>query len=100
MTAPRRPRSAWLLVGSTPSVWANVQRAGQRLRRFLAKSRWYLVRGLFRAAGETDPLAGVGVERGVAARSAEPLVVVRRALGSPRQHRQHRCAAMRPRLIS
>src|SRR6266511_3711015 len=23
MTAPRRPRSAWLLVGSTPSVWAD-----------------------------------------------------------------------------
>src|SRR6266516_4007260 len=50
MTAPRRPRSAWVLVGSTPSVWVKVQRAGQRLRRFLAKSRWYLVRGLLRAA--------------------------------------------------
>jgi hypothetical protein len=50
MTAPRRPRSAWLLVGSTPSVWVNVHRAGHRLRRFRAKSRWYLVRGLFRAA--------------------------------------------------
>src|SRR3954453_18083936 len=50
MTAPRRPRSAWLLVGSTPSVWLNVQSAGQRLSRFLAKSRWYLVRGLLRAA--------------------------------------------------
>lgn len=24
MTPPRRPRSAWLLVGSTPSVWAKV----------------------------------------------------------------------------
>ena len=32
MTAPRRPRSAWLLVGSTPSVWVKVERAGQRLR--------------------------------------------------------------------
>src|SRR6266545_6631886 len=49
MTAPRRPRSAWLLVGSTPSVWVKVQSAGQRLSRFLAKSRWYLVRGLLRA---------------------------------------------------
>src|SRR6266545_2784418 len=28
MTAPRRPRSAWLLVGSTPSVWVKVQVAG------------------------------------------------------------------------
>src|SRR4051794_5697760 len=34
MTAPRRPRSAWLLVGSTSSVWLKVERAGQRLRRF------------------------------------------------------------------
>src|SRR5215211_7209011 len=50
MTAPRRPRSAWLLVGSTPSVWVNVQSAGQRLRRFLANCRWYLVLGLLRAA--------------------------------------------------
>src|SRR5215211_4991049 len=29
MTAPRRPRSAWLLVGSTPSVWVKVQSAGE-----------------------------------------------------------------------
>src|SRR5881396_906788 len=50
MTAPRRPRSARLLVSSTPSVWVKVERAGQRLRRFLAKSRWYLVRALLRAA--------------------------------------------------
>src|SRR5262245_8492484 len=28
MTAPRRPRSARLLVGSTPSIWLKVQRAG------------------------------------------------------------------------
>src|SRR5712691_8075690 len=41
MTAPRRPRSAWLLVGSTASVWVKVQSAGQRLRRFLANCRWY-----------------------------------------------------------
>src|SRR2546430_1791068 len=27
MTAPRRPRLAWLLVGSTPSVWLKVERA-------------------------------------------------------------------------
>src|SRR4051812_25974924 len=50
MTAPRRPRSAWLLVGSTPSVWGKVQSAGQRLRRFLANWRWYFVRALLRAA--------------------------------------------------
>ena len=50
MTAPRRPRSAWLLVGSTPSVWVKVQSAGQRLSRFLANWRWYLVLGLLRAA--------------------------------------------------
>src|SRR6266566_4958807 len=50
MTAPRRPRSAWLLVGSTPSVWVKVESAGQRLRRFLANWRWYLVLGLLRAA--------------------------------------------------
>src|SRR6266542_1539318 len=28
MTAPRWPRSAWLLVGSTPSVWVKLQSAG------------------------------------------------------------------------
>src|SRR6266511_1223554 len=50
MTAPRRPRSAWLLVGWTPLVWVKVQRAGQRLRRLRANWRWYLVRGLLRAA--------------------------------------------------
>ena len=50
MTAPRRPRSAWLLVGSTPSVWVKVQRAGQDLRRLRANWRWYLVRVLLRAA--------------------------------------------------
>ena len=47
MTAPRRPRSAWLLVGSTPSVWVKVHSAGQRLSRFLAKRRWYFVLALF-----------------------------------------------------
>src|SRR6266542_2402240 len=50
MTAPRRPRSAWLLVGSTPSVWVKLQSAGQRFRRFFANCRWYLVLGLLRAA--------------------------------------------------
>src|SRR2546423_395572 len=52
MTAPRRPRSAWLLVGSTPSVWVWVkaQSAGQRLRRLLANCRWYFVLGLLRVA--------------------------------------------------
>src|SRR5919108_1124999 len=50
MTAPRRPRSARLLVGSTPSRTAKVQSAGQRLSRFLANWRWYFVFGLFRAA--------------------------------------------------
>jgi hypothetical protein len=50
MTAPRRPRSAWLLVGSTPSTSVKVYRAGQRLSRFLAKRRWYFVLVLLRAA--------------------------------------------------
>jgi hypothetical protein len=43
MTAPRRPRSAWLLVGSTPSTRVKVQSAGQRLSRLVAKRRWYVV---------------------------------------------------------
>src|SRR6266542_4165110 len=50
MTAPRRPRLARLLVGSTPSVWLKVQRAGQRLRRLRANGRWYLVLVLLREA--------------------------------------------------
>ena len=51
MTAPRRPRSAWLLVGSTPSVWLKVQSAGQRLSRLLGELRGGTsVRGLLRAA--------------------------------------------------
>src|SRR5215211_8776656 len=43
MTAPRRPRSAWLLVGSTASRWAKAHNAGQRLSRLLANKRWYSV---------------------------------------------------------
>src|SRR6266508_3539212 len=50
MTAPRRPRSAWLLVGSTPSRCAKVHRAGQCLSRLVAKRRWYFVLVLLRAA--------------------------------------------------
>jgi hypothetical protein len=50
MTAPRRPRSAWLLVGSTPSMRVKVESAGQRLRRLVAKRRWYVVFVLLRAA--------------------------------------------------
>src|SRR5215210_4304377 len=61
MTAPRRPRSPWLLVGSTPSVWVKVQRAGQRLRRFLANWRWYFVLELFRAARSALAAGPVGV---------------------------------------
>src|SRR5450756_2672028 len=44
MTAPRRPRSAWLSGGSTPGTPAKVQRAGQRLSRFFAKLRWRRLR--------------------------------------------------------
>src|SRR5450756_2743244 len=40
MTAPRRPRSAWLLVGSTPGTLAKLHSAGQRLSRLPAKVRW------------------------------------------------------------
>src|SRR3954451_13327086 len=36
MTAPRRPRSAWLLVGSTPSTSTNVQSAGRELEQVVA----------------------------------------------------------------
>src|SRR6266511_4622903 len=50
MTAPRSPRSAWLLVGSTPSRWVKVHNAGQRLSRLLANKRWYFVLVLLRAA--------------------------------------------------
>src|SRR5450756_91741 len=44
MTAPRRPRSAWLLVGSTPGTLAKLHRAGQRLSRLPAKVRWRRLR--------------------------------------------------------
>jgi hypothetical protein len=62
MPAPRRPRSAWLLVGSTPSVWVKVDSAGQRLSRFLANWRWYFVRGLLRAACSSS-LRSFGLSR-------------------------------------
>src|SRR5450759_3305556 len=54
MTAPRRPRSAWLLVGSTSGTLAKLQRAGQRFRRFLAKVRWRRLRALFPAASSSS----------------------------------------------
>ena len=44
MTAPRRPRAAWLLVGSTPGTLAKVHSAGQRLSRLPAKVRWRRLR--------------------------------------------------------
>src|SRR5450756_1516398 len=44
MTAPRRPRSAWLLVGSTPGTLAKLHSAGQRLSRLPAKVRWRRLR--------------------------------------------------------
>src|SRR5664280_1078352 len=50
MTAPRRPRSAWLLVGSTPGTLAKVQRAGQPFSRFFAKLRWRRLRAALRDA--------------------------------------------------
>src|ERR1700680_517143 len=50
MTAPRSPRAAWLLVGSTPVTRVKVQSAGQRLSRLLAKRRWYFVLLFLRAA--------------------------------------------------
>src|SRR5665647_3113740 len=46
MTAPRRPRSAGLLVGSTPGTLAKVHSAGQPLSRFFAKVRWRRLRAL------------------------------------------------------
>src|SRR5665648_1078856 len=54
MTAPRRPRSAWLLVGSTPGTLAKVHSAGQRFSRFLAKVRWRRLRALFPAASSSS----------------------------------------------
>src|SRR5450756_1815714 len=54
MTAPRRPRSAWLFVGSTPGTLAKLQRAGQRLSRFFAKLRWRRLRALLRAASSSS----------------------------------------------
>src|SRR5450759_1268338 len=54
MTAPRRPRSAWLLVGSTPGTLAKLHSAGQRFRRFLAKLRWRRLRALFPAASSSS----------------------------------------------
>src|SRR5450756_1195957 len=44
MTAPRRPRSAWSLVGSTSGTPAKLHSAGQRFSRFLAKLRWRRLR--------------------------------------------------------
>src|SRR5450759_5252008 len=54
MTAPRRPRSAWLLVGWTPGTPAKLHSAGQRLSRFLAKVRWRRLRALLRAASSRE----------------------------------------------
>src|SRR5665647_3388412 len=54
MTAPRRPRSAWLLGGSTPGTLAKVHSAGQRLSRLLAKVRWWRLRALLRAASSSS----------------------------------------------
>src|SRR5450759_199931 len=54
MTAPRRPRSAWLLVGSTPGTLAKLHSAGQRLSRFFAKLRWRRLRALLRAASSRE----------------------------------------------
>src|SRR6266511_1965120 len=45
MTAPRRARSAWLLVGSTPLTVAKVQSAGHALSRLRARPRQCLLRG-------------------------------------------------------
>jgi len=57
MTAPRRPRSAWLLVGSTPSISLKVQSAGQSLSRFLAKVRRWRLRALLSAASSSSALS-------------------------------------------
>src|SRR3972149_26775 len=57
MTAPRRPRSARLLVGSTPSTSVKVHSAGQLFKRFLAKRRWYFVFVLLRAACSSPALS-------------------------------------------
>src|SRR5450756_2951678 len=54
MTAPRRPRSAWLLVGSTPGTLAKVHSAGQPLSRFFAKVRWRRLRAALRAASSSS----------------------------------------------
>src|SRR5665811_351202 len=56
MTAPRRPRSASLLVGSTPSMSLKVQSAGQSLSRFRAKVRWRRLRALLSAASSSSAL--------------------------------------------
>src|SRR5665647_2283997 len=54
MTAPRRPRSAWLSGGSTPGTPAKLHSAGQRLSRFFAKLRWRRLRALLRAASSSS----------------------------------------------
>src|SRR5450759_3077115 len=54
MTAPRRPRSAWLLVGWTPGTPAKLHSAGQRFSRFFAKLRWRRLRALLRAASSRE----------------------------------------------
>src|SRR5665647_985604 len=54
MTAPRRLRSAWLLVGSTPGTLAKLHSAGQRFSRFLAKLRWRRLRAALRAASSSS----------------------------------------------
>ena len=63
MTAPRRPRSAWLPVGSTPGSLAKVQSAGQPLSRFLAKVRWRRLRALL-ARRLLEQCAQLLLERG------------------------------------
>src|SRR5665647_3446303 len=40
MTAPRRPRSAWLLVGSTPGTLATLHSAGHRTSARNLLKRW------------------------------------------------------------
>src|SRR6266536_5008189 len=59
MTAPRRPRSAWLLVGSTPTMRVKVHSAGQRLSiegRRTAPAMWPRERAV-RSSNRSMPVA-------------------------------------------
>src|SRR5438874_390297 len=83
MTAPRRPRSAGLLVGSRPWWWANVHGAGQILSRSreaaASAGHWLII-----TSSQTKPLppladAGPGNAQSTARAQARDELALERA---------------------